>query len=79
MITKFRLVCFIPSPVRVGTLLRDVPGTPIGGSFFKFELKPTEKNSADPTHHEFQDHIFVDVMYNKRRLNHEQVKMAHMP
>ena len=35
-------VCvFIPSPVRVGTLLMEVPGTPIGASFFEFELKPT--------------------------------------
>ena len=30
------LVCvFIPSPVRVGTLLSEVPGTPIGASFFE--------------------------------------------
>ena len=43
---------FIPSPVRVGTLLMEVPGTPIGASFFEFELKPTEKDSADPTQHE---------------------------
>ena len=29
-------VCvFIPSPVRVGTLLLEVPGTPIGASFFR--------------------------------------------
>ena len=29
-------VCvFIPSPVRVGTLLSEVPGTPIGASFFR--------------------------------------------
>ena len=34
-----RCVCvFIPSPVRVGTLLSEVPGTPIGASFFKFEI-----------------------------------------
>ena len=51
-------VCvFIPSPVRVGTLLMEVPGTPIGASFFEFELKPTGKDSADPTQHEFQHHI----------------------
>ena len=51
-------VCvFIPSPVRVGTLLSEVPGTPIGASFFEFELKPTGKDSADPTQHEFQHHI----------------------
>ena len=46
------LVCvcvFIPSPVRVGSLLMEVPGTPIGASFFEFELKPTGKDSADPT------------------------------
>ena len=48
---------FIPSPVRVGTLLMEVPGTPIGASFFEFELKPTEKDSADPTQHEFQLHM----------------------
>ena len=47
-------VCvFIPSPVRVGTLLLEVPGTQI----FEFELKPTGKDSADPTQHEFQHHI----------------------
>ena len=40
---------FIPSPVSVGTLLREVPWTPMGASFFKFELKPTGKDSADPT------------------------------
>ena len=38
-------VCmFIPSPVKVGTLLSEVPGTPIGASFFEFELKLTGKN-----------------------------------
>ena len=48
---------FIPSPVRVGTLLLEVPGTPNGASFFfKFELKPTGKDSADSTQHEFQHH-----------------------
>ena len=47
---------FIPSPVRVGTLLMEVPGTPIGASFFEFELKPTEKDSADPTQHDIQHH-----------------------
>ena len=51
-------VCvFIPSPVRVGTLLSEVPGTPIGASFFEFELKPTGNDSADQTQHEFQHHI----------------------
>ena len=56
--SKFVCVCvFIPSPVRVGTLLMEVPGTPIGASFFEFELKPTGKDSADPTQHEFQHHI----------------------
>ena len=48
---------FIPSPVRVGTLLSEVPGTPIGASFFEFELKPTGNDSADQTQHEFQHHI----------------------
>ena len=48
---------FIPSPVRVDTLLMEVPGTPIMASFFEFELKPTEKDSAEPTQHEFQHHI----------------------
>ena len=57
-IVSASLVCvFIPSPVRVGTLLMEVPGTPIGASFFEFELKPTGKDSADPTQHEFQHHI----------------------
>ena len=48
---------FIPSPVKVGTLLSEVPGTPIGASFFEFELKPTGNDSADQTQHEFQHHI----------------------
>ena len=25
--------------------------------FFEFELKPSEKDSSDPTQHEFQHHI----------------------
>ena len=51
-------VCvFIPSPVKVGTLLSEVPGTPFGASFFEFELKPTGNDSADQTQHEFQHHI----------------------
>ena len=57
---NFSSVCvcvFIPSPVKVGTLLMEVPGTPIVASFFKFELKPTGKDSANPTQHEFQHHI----------------------
>ena len=35
---KFLEMCvcvFIPSPVRLGTLLSEVPGTPIGASFFR--------------------------------------------
>ena len=49
------VVCvFIPSRIRVDTLLMEVPGTPIWASFFKFDLKPTGKDSADPTQHEFQ-------------------------
>ena len=48
---------FIPSPLRVGTLLMEVSGIPIGASFFEFELKPTGKDSADPTQHEFQHYI----------------------
>ena len=51
------LCVFIPSPVRVGTLLMEVPGTPIRASFFEFELKPTGKDSTDPTQHEIQHHI----------------------
>ena len=47
--------CVIPSPV-VGTLLMEVPGTPIV-FFSEFELKPSGKDSADPTQHEFQHHI----------------------
>ena len=53
----FDVCVFIPSPVRVGTLLMEVPGTPIEASFFEFGLKPTWKDSADPTQHEFQHHI----------------------
>ena len=58
---------FIPSPVRVGTLLMEVPGTPIGASFFEFELKPAGKESADPTQHEFQQHIIPDSMLSAIR------------
>ena len=52
-------VCvFIPSHIRVGTLLMEVPGTSIiRASFFEFELKPTGRGSADPIQHEFQHHI----------------------
>ena len=60
IVDTFQRLCvcvFIPSPVRVGTLLMEVPGTPIGASFFKLELKPTGKDSADQTQHEFQHHI----------------------
>ena len=45
----FRLGCvcvFIPSPV-------EVPGTPIGASFLKFELKLIGKDIADPARNEF--------------------------
>ena len=43
---SFFCVCvFIPSPVRVGTLLMEVPGTPNGASLFEFALKPTGKDS----------------------------------
>ena len=49
----FRLGCvcvFIASSVRVGTLLMEVPGTPtFCFCFFQFKLKPTGKDSADPT------------------------------
>ena len=45
-------VCvFTPSPIRVGTLLMEVP---IGASFFEFELKSTGQDSVDPIQHEFQ-------------------------
>ena len=55
-----RAMCvFIPSPVRVGTLLMEVPGTPIGASFFVFELKPNGKDSSDTTQHECQHHILL--------------------
>ena len=37
----------------------EVPGTQIGASFFEFELKPTGKDSEDPTQHEFQQHILL--------------------
>ena len=58
--SKFECCCvcvFIPSPVRVGTLLSEEPGTHNGASVFEIELKPTGKDSADPTQHEFQHHI----------------------
>ena len=32
-------------------------GPQLGLHFFEFELKPTGKDSADPTQHEFQHHI----------------------
>ena len=32
-------------------------GPQLGLHFFEFELKPTEKDSADPTQHEFKHHI----------------------
>ena len=35
----------------------EVPGTPIGASFFESEVKPTGKDSVDPTHHELQSNI----------------------
>ena len=37
--------CCVCSPVRVGKLLMEAPGTPNGASFFEFELKPTGKDS----------------------------------
>ena len=50
------LFVFIPSPMWVGTLLLEVPGTPNGASinnfsydFFEFELKLTGTDSADTT------------------------------
>ena len=46
--------CCVCSPVRVGTLLMEVPWTPIGASFIEFELKPTGIDSA--VQHEFQHH-----------------------
>ena len=52
-----RMYVLIPSPFRVGTVHMEVPGTPNGAPFFEFELKPTGKDSADPTQHEFQHHI----------------------
>ena len=55
-ITHVCVCVFIPSPVRVGTLLVEVPGTPIGAAFFEFELNPTGKNSADPTQLSILDH-----------------------
>ena len=50
--TNINMSVFIPSTIRVGKLLMEVPGTPIGASFFVFELKPTGKDSADPTQHD---------------------------
>ena len=42
---------FTPLPVRVGTLLMEDPGTLLGAFYFEFELKPTVKDSADPSQH----------------------------
>ena len=42
-------VCFIPSPVRVGTLHFGGSWGPIGLRFFEFEQKPTGKEGADPS------------------------------
>ena len=36
----------------------EVPGTPIGASFFEFELKPTGKDSADHKHDESSKDVF---------------------
>ena len=59
-------VCvFVPSPDREGTLLMEVPGTPVGASFLEFELKPNGKVSADPTQHEFQHHIVGNYFENR--------------
>ena len=52
---------FIPSPVRLGTLLMEVPGTPIEASYFEFELK----DSADPTQLAFQHHIGQEESISK--------------
>ena len=58
-------VCvFIPLPIRV-------PGTLIGVSFFKFELKPTWKDRADPTQHEFQPKILLALEELMVRMNLE--------
>ena len=43
----------------------EILGTPIGASFFEFELKPTGKDSGDPTQHEFQQHIVYEPMNNE--------------
>ena len=41
-------VCvFIPSNVRLCTIIMEVPGTLIGASFFESELKPTREDSSD--------------------------------
>ena len=48
---------FIPTPVRAGTLLMEVPGTQIAASFFEFELKAIGKDSTDPIQHEIYQHI----------------------
>ena len=56
--TELFMYVFISSPIMVGTLISEVPGTPIGAYFFfEFELKPTGNDSADQTQHEFQHHI----------------------
>ena len=68
---------FIPLPLRVVTLLTEVPGTPIGASFFEFELKLTGKDNADPTQHEFQDHIEEEESISKHRV--ESKPLRHQP
>ena len=64
-------------PVRVFALLMEIPWTPIGASFFQFELKPTGKDNADPTQHEFQDHIEEEESISKHRV--ESKPLRHQP
>ena len=65
-------VCvFIPSSNRMGTLFMGVSGTSIGAPFFKFELKPTGKDSADPTQYESQHHIGLEWSTNQFASSHD--------
>ena len=61
---KNQCVCVYPFTREGGNTPCGGAGTPNGASihifsydFFEFELKPTGKDSADPTQQEFQHHI----------------------
>ena len=69
--------CVIPSPV-VGTLLMEVPGTPIV-FFSEFELKPSGKDSADPTWISAPHTIGKEESISKHRSRVERWPLRHQP